>query len=158
MSPFSQFELGFGMELVPITELYYTEVARFKILSLPWFESYVNLYRYFYSLLEICCWHFLSMLTTKLQLFMKQQKIYKVWKQPTFQIPVQISFLRMYWWIVISTFIQFLWSRFGSCFFSSSLSTRHLLSDRNKIDFNPFLMLALRPVLFFQYYILQFML
>ena len=28
----------------------------------------------FFSLLEICCWHFLSMQTTKLQLFMKQKK------------------------------------------------------------------------------------
>ena len=32
------------------TELYCIEVARFKILSLPWFDAYVNLYWYFYSL------------------------------------------------------------------------------------------------------------
>ena len=43
------------------TELYYIEVARLKLLSLPWFNAYVNMYWYFYSLLEICCWHFLSM-------------------------------------------------------------------------------------------------
>ena len=37
------------------TDVYDIEVARFKILNLPWFDAYVNLYWYFYSLLEICC-------------------------------------------------------------------------------------------------------
>ena len=40
------------------TELNNIEVARFKILSSPWFVTNVNFYWYFYSLLEICCWHF----------------------------------------------------------------------------------------------------
>ena len=37
------------------TELNDIEVARFTILSLPWFEAYVNLHWYFYYLLDICC-------------------------------------------------------------------------------------------------------
>ena len=56
-SPIHVFSLFKGS--VNGTELYYKEVARFKIWSLPWFDAYVNLKLYFYSLLEICCWHFL---------------------------------------------------------------------------------------------------
>ena len=40
---------------------------------------------------------------------MKQRKIFKLWKQPSLQIPVQFSFLRTYCYIVLSTLIQFLW-------------------------------------------------
>ena len=36
-------------------------------------------------------------------------------KQPSFQIPVQFSFLLMYWKIVISTLIQFLWLKPNQC-------------------------------------------
>ena len=53
--------LCIGIPSVFTTELYYIEVARFNILSLLWFDAYANLYWYFYSLLEICSWHFLKM-------------------------------------------------------------------------------------------------
>ena len=67
------------------------ESPRFKILSLPWFDAFGNFYRYFFNLLEICCLHFLSMQTTKLQVFMKQRIICKLWKQLSFQIPIIIE-------------------------------------------------------------------
>ena len=46
--------------------------------------------------------------------------ISKLWKQSSLQISVQLDFLCMYWRIVISTLIQFLW--LGSYVFEKSVS------------------------------------
>ena len=62
-------------EWSPTTELNRVEEARFELSSLPWFDTYVNLYWYFNLLLETRCLHFLSSYTTKLKQFIKQQKI-----------------------------------------------------------------------------------
>ena len=48
--------------------------------------------------------HFLSM-----QPFKRQRIICKLWQKPSFQIPVQLSFLNILWLIVLSTFIWFLY-------------------------------------------------
>ena len=55
----------------------------------------------------------------QLQLFIKNKNI-DIWKQSSLQIPVQLNFLCMYWWIAISTLIQFLW--LGSYVFEKSVS------------------------------------
>ena len=48
-------ELKFGTMLTKATELNNIEEARFKILSLPWFDTYINFCWCFNYLQEICC-------------------------------------------------------------------------------------------------------
>ena len=69
-----------------LTELYCIEVARFKMLSLPWFDSYVNLYWYFYSHLEFGCWYFLKCKQLSYSYSWNKEKKFKVWLSNTSKI------------------------------------------------------------------------